>query len=73
MTLQKTKPVKSQSAQSGQPDRPAFLSPLRPRPILFWVLWAVLLSWLGILIWMKMKTVKPPEAVPMPAPPIQIH
>jgi hypothetical protein len=66
MTSQKRQPSKPRPAQSDQPDRPEFLPPLRPRPVLFWVLWIVLLLWLGILVWMKMKTVKPQEAVPAP-------
>jgi hypothetical protein len=72
MTSQKAKPPKSHPSQTNQPDRAPVLPPLQPRPILFWVLLTVLLLWLGILVWMRIKTITPQAGAPGPALPIQL-
>ena len=66
--------LKDRKLQSGQPQEqrgPVFLPPLKPRPALFILLSVVLLAWLGVLVWMKLKTVKPPAIQPTAVPQIR--
>jgi hypothetical protein len=73
MTAPRGKNLKPPSSQSEQAHGPVFLPPLRPKPVLFAVTWVILLFWLAVLIWMRMKTITPPEAGPTPAPQLQPH
>ena len=46
------------------PNSVADLPPLKPRPVLLVVLAIALVVWLGILVWMRLKTVDRPILTP---------
>lgn len=67
MTDQKHAATKSttsrKSANPSSDDTPQYGPPLKPRPILFVVLWIVLVLWLSALVVMRLRTVKPAAIV----------
>jgi hypothetical protein len=65
MTVRSPKNPKPESGQSEKKPV-AFLPPLKPRPLLFAVMWVIVLAWLGALIWMRVRTVKRPASEPTP-------
>jgi hypothetical protein len=69
MTAPSLKNPKTQTDES-RGKQPAFPPPLRPRPLLYVVLWIVFVAWLGTLVWMRLRTVKRPAPQPTPVPQI---
>lgn len=67
MTVRNPK-TSTQSDKSEQKRAVAYGRPLKPRPLLFVLLWIILLAWLGTLVWMRLRTVKRPAAQPAPVP-----
>ena len=66
MTVRSPKNPKATKDESEPKRAPAFRPPLKPRPLLFALLWIVLLAWLGTLLWMRFRTIKEPAARPTP-------
>lgn len=60
------RPPKSTNPAAHDPAAAEFKPPLKPRPVLFVVLGLILLIWLGVLVWMRLTTVKPTPAPPPP-------
>lgn len=67
MTEQKpgVPPKQNTPTDASVPDVP----PLKSRPVLFVVLAIVLAIWLGVLVWMRLKTVDRPAASPVATQP----
>ncbi len=56
----------------GKPDPNPVpdLPPLKPRPVLFIVLAVALVIWLGVLVWMRLRTVERPVFTPPTTQPV---
>ena len=70
MTVRNPK-TSTQSEKSEHKRAVASGTPLKPRPLLFVLLWVILLAWLGALVWMRLRTVKRPAVQPAPVPRLQ--
>ena len=68
MTVRSPKNPKPKIDESAEKRAAIYRPPLKPRPLLFGLLWIVLLAWLGTLLWMRFRTVKRPAARPTPVP-----
>jgi hypothetical protein len=56
------------SESTEKPEAVQFLPPLKPRPVLFWVLSGVMAVWVALLVVMYFTTVRPQLHGQGPAP-----